>query len=226
MTRSETLLSLVENGQSYDTARLGGVAAELGLPLADVLVVGGHPVPGELLPPVRDAEVARAFVYRATHCNHPQLAALTNFLEAMPDEAVSRPARAAVDGFPAVLAGLMSNRGLDWRLFPFVGLSRSTVHGLVAGAWHRLSQLQAVAGPLGWRPEDLAVLAGEPVTPLEYGPWFCHHLGAVFLAAVRRTSGQLAQAAREADRLSARVDQGGWQPFAVGTGDCPDALQR
>lgn len=88
---------------------------------------------------------------------------------------------------------------------------------------HRLSQLQAVAGPLGWSTEDLATLAGEPLQPLEYGPMFCHHVGAVFLAAVPRTTDQLVQAAREADRLSARQDHGAWQPVSEGTYDCPDA---
>lgn len=80
-----------------------------------------------------------------------------------------------------------------------------------------------MAGPLGWSMEDLATLAGEPMRPLEYGPMFCHHLGAVFLAAVPRTTEQLVRAAREADRLSAREDHGAWQPVSQGIYDCSDA---
>jgi hypothetical protein len=90
------------------------------------------------------------------------------------------------------------------------------------GRWHSLSQLHAVAGPLGWRVEDLAALAGEDLQPLDYGPMLCHHVGAVFVAAVRRTTEQLVLAAREADRLSDREDHGAWQPFSEGIDDCPD----
>ncbi|MFI6229751.1 hypothetical protein ACIBCR_20820 [Micromonospora echinospora] len=175
------------------------------------------------------ADIARhEFTYRVTFCDHPQLAALREFLLAMPDEGAAPepgPARdpTAPDPFPAVLAGLMRNRGLGLREFPFVGLSMSTIRGMLGGRSHRLSQLQAVAGPLGWRKEDLASLAGEPLLPLEHGPWFCRHLGAVFLAAVPRTTEQLVRAAREADRLSARQDHGAWQPVAPRVQDCPDA---
>lgn len=228
MTRTVALRDLLDNGRDCNTPRLEAIAAELGLPVADVFVVAGHPVPGDLLPPDRDKTVMRAFAYRVTYCNHPQLAALREFLLAMPDEGAAlqpRPARdlADPDPFPAVLHGLMRNRGFGVREFPFVGLSISTIRGMLGGAWHRLSQLQAVAGPLGWSTEDLATLAGEPLRPLEYGPMFCHHVGAVFLAAVPRTTEQLVRAAREADRLSAREDHGAWQPVSVGTYDCPDA---
>ncbi|MFC0526572.1 hypothetical protein [Phytohabitans kaempferiae] len=227
MTRTEVLRHLVDHGRNCDTPRLERLAAELGLPVADVLVIAGHPVPGHLLPPDRDKDVLRAFAYRVTYCNHPQLAALREFLLALPDEGATpapRPARdpADPDPFPAVLHGLMRNRGFGVQEFPFVGLSRSTIRGMLGGAWHRLSQLQAVAGPLGWRTEDLATLADEPLRPLEYGPMFCHHLGAVFLAAVPRTTEQLVRAAREADRLSAREDHGAWQPVSQGINDCPD----
>ncbi|MEU3455179.1 hypothetical protein ABZ671_16530 [Micromonospora sp. NPDC006766] len=189
MTRTEVLRDLLDNGRGYDTPQLEAIAAELGLPVADVLVLAGHPVPGHLLPPDRDREVMRAFVYRVTYCNHPQLAALREFLLAMPDEGTApepRPARdpADPDPFPAVLHGLMRNRGFGWREFPFVGLSMSTIRGMLGGAWHHLSQLQAVAGPLGWSKEDLAALAGEPLRPLDHGPMFCHHVSAVLLAAV------------------------------------------
>ncbi|MBG0565572.1 hypothetical protein [Actinoplanes aureus] len=227
MARTEVLRGLLDHGRDFDTPRLERHAAELGLPLADVFVVAGHPVPGHLLPPDRDKTVMRAFVYRVTYCNHPQLAALREYLLALPDEGTTprpRPARDPADPnpFPAVLHGLMGNRGFDVREFPFVGLSRSTVRGMLGGAWHQLSQLQAVAGPLGWTLEDLAALAGEPLRPLEHGPMFCHHLGAVFLAAVPRTTEQLVRAAGEADRLSAREDHGAWQPVSQGIYDCPD----
>ena len=185
-------------------------------------------LPGHLLPPDRDRDVMRAFTYRVTYCNHPQLGALREFLLALPDEGAAPdplPARDLTDPdpFPAILHGLMRNRGFGVREFPFVGLSMSTIRGMLGGAWHRLSQLQAVAGPLGWSAEDLATLAGEPLRPLEYGPMFCHHVGAVFLAAAPRTTEQLARAAREADRLSAREDHGAWKPVSQGIYNCPDA---
>jgi hypothetical protein len=175
MTRTVALRDLLDNGRDYDTPRLEVIAAELGLPVADVLVVAGHPVSGELLPPDRDKTVMREFAYRVTYCSHPQLADLREHLLAMPDEGTvpePRPARdpADPDPFPAVLHGLMRNRGFGVREFPFVGLSISTIRGMLGGSWHRLSQLQAVAGPLGWSTEDLAALAGEPLRPLEYGP--------------------------------------------------------
>jgi hypothetical protein len=227
MTRAAILRDLLDNGRDGDTSRLEAVAVELGLPVADVLVVAGHPVPGHLLPPDRDPDVLRAFGYRVTYCHHPQLAELRELLLAMPDEGDApepQPARdpSAPDPFPAVLHGLLRNRGFGVREFPFVGLSMSTIRGMLGGAWHQLPQLQAVAGPLGWKTEDLAVLAGEPLRPLDHGPMFCHHVGAVFLAAVPRTTAQLVRAAREADRLSAREDHGAWQPVSPGIHGCPD----
>lgn len=227
MTRTDVLRDLLAHGRDYDTQQLEQLAAALGLPVADVVMVAGHPVPGYLLPPDRDGDVVRAFAYRVTFCNHPQLAALRDFLRALPDAGAApepRPARdlADRDPFPAILQGLMDNRGIGVREFPFVGLSRSTVVGMLRGRWHRLSQLHAVAGPLGWRVEDLAALAGEELRPLDDGPMLCHHVGAVFVAAVARTTEQLVHAAREADRLSAREDHGAWQPFSEGIADCPD----
>jgi hypothetical protein len=228
MTRTEVLRELMSNGRGWDTPRLEVLAAELGLPVADLLVVAGHPVPGRLLPPDRDKNVMRAFTYRVTYCNHPQLAALREFLLALPDPGAApepRPARdlADPDPFPAMLQGLMSNRGFGLQEFPFVGLSKATIRGMLGGAYHRLAQLQAVAGPLGWSTEDLATLAGEPMLPLEHGPMFCRHVGTVFLAAVPRTTEQLVRAAQEADRLSAREDHGAWKPVSQGIYDCPDA---
>jgi hypothetical protein len=223
---------LLDEGRAQPPLRLAELAGALGLPLADVLVVAGHPVPGHLLPPDRDREVMRAFTYRVTYCKHRELTALRQFLLALPDERLAqsgpqrtRPARdpADPDPFPAILRGLLDNRGFGLREFPFVGLSRSTIKGMLYGVWHRLSQLQAVAGPLGWRVADLATLADEPLRPLDFGPMFCHHVGAVFQAAVPCTTGQLVRAAREADRMSARTDHGAWQPFSEGTDACPDA---
>jgi hypothetical protein len=227
MTRTDVLRDLLDRGRDYDMQRLEQLAAALGLPVADLLVVAGHPVPGYLLPPDRDRDVVRAFAYRVTFCNHPQLAALREFLRALPDVGATpepRPARDLDDRdpFPAILQGLMDNRGFGVREFPFVGLSRSTVVGMLRGRWHRQSQLHAVAGPLGWRVEDVAALAGEELQPFDYGPMLCRHVGAVFVAAVPRTTGQLVHAAREADRLSAREDHGAWQPFSEGIEDCPD----
>jgi hypothetical protein len=226
MTRTEVLRDLLDNGRGHDPQRLAEAAAELGLPLADILVVAGHPVPGHLLPPDRGTDVMREFTYRVTFCDHPQMAALCDFLAALPDEGVApgtRPARELTDPdpFPAILDGLMRNRGFDVMSFPFVGLSRSTIHGMLGGKWHWLSQLQAVAGPLGWNRDDLATLAGTKVRPLDHGPMFCRHLGAVFLAAVPRTTGQLMDAAREAFRLGGRRNRGAWRPVSQGT-HCPD----
>jgi hypothetical protein len=228
VTRTGLLRDLLDHGQHYVMSRLDEHAAELNLPLADILVVAGHSVPGHLLPPIRDQNLLRAFAYRVTYCNHAQLAALRDFLGALPALGTLPKPRLArdpadPDPFPAVLQGLMDNRGLGLREFPFVGLSRSTIRGMLGGAWHRLSQLQAVAGPLGWRVADLAALAREPLHPLDHGPILCHHVGAVFLAAVPCTTEQLAHAAREADRLNAREDHGAWQPVSYGVEECPDA---
>ncbi|MEU7823572.1 hypothetical protein [Catellatospora sp. NPDC049133] len=227
LARAQALRDLLENGRDLDTPRLEAVAVELGLPPADVLLVAGHPIPGRLLPPERDLEVLREFGYRVSFCGHPQLAALCEFLASMPDEGAtpeSRPARDAADPepFPAVLDGLMRNRGLGLRELPFVGLSLPTIRCMLGGGGQSLSALQQVAGPLGWRLEDLAMLAGEPMRRLGHGPLLCRHVGAVFMAAVPRTTSQLVLAAREADRLSAREDQGWWQPVSYGVDVCPD----
>ncbi|MFF5225451.1 hypothetical protein [Dactylosporangium sp. NPDC000521] len=80
-----------------------------------------------------------------------------------------------------------------------------------------------MAGPLGWGVEDLTALVGEPLRSLDHGPIRCHHVGAVFLAAVPRTTGQLVRAAHEADRLSAREGHGAWRPVPYGIGDCLDS---
>lgn len=228
VTRVELLRELRDNGRRFTTSRLEKCAGELDLPLADVLVVAGQAVPGHLLPPDRDLNVLRAFAYRVTYCNHTQLAELQRFVSALPNLGTPpepRPARSPTDRdpFPAVLQGLMDNRGLGLREFPFVGLSLSTIRGMLGGAWHRLPQLQAVAGPLGWRTADLAVLAGEQIHPLDHGPILCQHYGAVYLAAVHCTTDQVVRAARMADQLSARKDHGAWQPVSYGVDECPGA---
>jgi hypothetical protein len=125
--------------------------------------------------------------------------------------------------FPAVLRGLLDNRGFGIREFPFVGLSRSTIRGMLGGAWHRLLQVQAVAGPLGWRVADLATLADKSLHPLDHGPILCHHVGAVLLAAVPCTTEQLTRAARQEDGSSAREDHGAWQPVRYDADKCPHA---
>ncbi|MFC4072789.1 hypothetical protein [Actinoplanes subglobosus] len=230
MTRVELLRELRDNGRRLTTSRLEKCAGELDLPLADVLVVAGHAVPGHLLPPNRDLNVLRAFAYRVTYCSHTQLAELQRFVSALPNKGAPpepRPARSQADHdpFPAVLQGLMGNRGLGLRELPFVGLSLSTIRGMLGGAWHRLPQLQAVSGPLGWRTADLAVLAGEPMHPLDHGPILCRHYGAVYLAAVHCITAQVVRAARKADQLSARKDHGAWQPVSHGIDECPDARE-
>ncbi|MEU8003538.1 hypothetical protein AB0B66_20465 [Catellatospora sp. NPDC049111] len=226
--RAQALRDLLENGRDHDTPRLEAVAVELGLPLADVLLLAGHPIPGRLLPPQRDLEVLREFGYRVSFCGHPQLAALCELLSSMPDEGAapeSRPPRDAADPgpFPAVLDGIMRNRGLGLRELPFVGLSDSTIRAMLGGGWRGLNEMQHLGGPLGWRLEDLAFIAGEPMRTLGHGPLLCRHVGAVFLAAVPRTTRQLVLAAREADRLSAREEQGWWQPVSYGVDACPYA---
>jgi len=51
----------------------------------------------------------------------------------------------------------------------------------------------------------------------------CHHLGRVYVAAIPLTTTQLIEAAKQADRLSARPDQGVWRPVAQGFAkECPD----
>lgn len=123
MTRAEVLRGLLHDGRGHDMPRMEALAVELGVPVADVLVVAGLAVPGRLLPPERDKAVMRAFTFRVTWCNHAQLAALGEFLAAMPAEGVApeaRPARDLTqpDPFPGILRGLMSNRGFGPREFP------------------------------------------------------------------------------------------------------------
>ncbi|MFF1844930.1 hypothetical protein ACFVW5_07565 [Streptomyces sp. NPDC058232] len=64
MERAIVLSRLVASGTDTAAQRLTELAAELDIPAADLLVVAGHPVPAELLPPERDARVMRQFAYR------------------------------------------------------------------------------------------------------------------------------------------------------------------
>ncbi|MFC9269752.1 hypothetical protein ACFTXJ_18505 [Streptomyces zhihengii] len=234
MERADILGGIAASGTDTTARRVTERAAELDIPVADLLAVAGHPVPADLLPPERDAEAVRAFAYRASHCDHPQLAALEAFVRSLPRDAAAetgtrlpwpgpRPART---GCSAVLGELIRNRGFGIRELPFLGLSRSTLNMMVE-RWepnpHRRQQLSAIAGPLGWTLPDLFAVAGEPygegIRPMVH----CHHLGRVLAAAVPLTTAQLVDAAAEADRLSARPDQGVWQPVSQGFADgCPD----
>ncbi|MFD3994412.1 hypothetical protein [Streptomyces sp. NPDC058548] len=134
----------------------------------------------------------------------------------------------ADSGFAAVFNGLIRNRGFGIDELPFLGLSRSTPRGMVA-RWepspHRRFQLCAVAGPLGWALPDLFAVMDEPYTEDLRPVVLCRHVGRVLEAAVPLTTAQLVEAADEADRLSAREDQGVWQPVSQGcVAECPDFL--
>lgn len=166
--------SLVASGNDTPSQQVAELAAELGLPAADLLVVAGHPVPAQLLPPERDARVMRQFAYRVSYCDHAQLAALEAFVRSLPRLAAPEPPsvppawpgrRPAETRLAAVLGALIRNRGFGIRELPFMGLSLSTLYGMV---WrcdpgpHRRQQLSALAGPLGWPLPDLFAVAGEP----------------------------------------------------------------
>lgn len=203
---------------------------------SDLLVVAGHPVPSDLLPPERDPEVVKEFAYRATFCDHAQMAALVDFIHSLPtagpepSPVVTAPKRAyaqpGAGHFAKVLDGLMRNRGFGLKELPFTGLSVSTIYGALTRdrqsehRWYRLSNL---AGPLGWKFRDLLAVADEPFSDRPRYAMHCHHLGYVFMAAIRLTTEQLITAAKQTDRLSMRQDQGAWRPFSDGFfKDCPD----
>ncbi|MFD7864802.1 hypothetical protein [Streptomyces sp. NPDC057682] len=234
MDRVGILSSLATRGTADFPQQLIERAAELGIPAADLLVIAGHPVPESLRPPERDARVMKGFAYRVSHCDHSQLAALEAYVRALPrvdaPEDRGQPVRPfrrpSETWFAAVLGGLIRNRGFGVDELPFMGLSRSTLHGMV-WRWepdrHRRQQLCAIAGPLGWTLPDLFAVAGEPYAR-EFRPMLhCRHLGLLFAAAVPLTTAQLIDTAREADRLSAREDHGAWQPVSQGFAEeCPD----
>ncbi|MEU8765113.1 hypothetical protein [Streptomyces sp. NPDC048659] len=235
MERATILRNLAASGAEHgDTRSIRVLSTELGLSTADLLVVAGRPVPAELLPPERDAQVLRGFAHRVSHCDHAQLAELESFARALPraaDPAPLRPLpwpgrRPAETGFAAVLGGLILNRGFGVRELPFLGLSHSTLHQML-WRWdpnrHRRQQLSAIAGTLGWTLPDIFAIADEPyaedIRPMVH----CHHLGRVFTAAIPLTTAQLIETARAADRLSAREDHGAWQPVSQGyVAECPD----
>ncbi|MDK9500181.1 hypothetical protein QEZ40_005809 [Streptomyces katrae] len=234
MERADILSSLAASGTDTAPQRLVELAAELGIPAADLLVVAGRPVPAELLPPERDADVLRRFAYRVSYCDHAQLAALEAFVRALsrvaaPEQSVQPawPGRHPPETrFAAVLGALIRNRGFGIRELPFIGLSLSTLHAMV-WRWdpspHRRQQLSAIAGPLGWSLPDLFAVADEPYSGEVRPMLHCHHLGRVFTAAVPLTTAQLIEAAAEADRLSVRTDHGVWQPVSEGFAEeCPD----
>jgi hypothetical protein len=215
-------------GTDTDPARCAELAPTLGMLVSDLLVVAGHPVPADLLPPERDARVMKEFAYRASFCDHAQLAALVDFIRlppiAAPDPSPPPAAPRKVYWRPeasylaTVLYGLILNRGFGPRELPFMGLSMSTVFGLLSGrpAERRWFQLSNIAGPLGWKFEDLLAVAGEPLSERKRHVMHCHHLGQVFMAAIGLTTGQLIEAAKQADRLSGRPNQGAWMPASLG----------
>ncbi|WP_042435964.1 hypothetical protein [Streptacidiphilus anmyonensis] len=234
MERATTLGSLATRGEAVAPQRLAELAAEFDIPVADLLVVAGHPVPEELLPPERDGKAVRAFAYRVSHCGHAQLTVLDDYVRSLPRVApaggfvqtTSPRHPPATTGFAAVLGGLIRNRGFGIRELPFMGLSLSTLYGMTSH-WgpspHRPQQLCAVAGPLGWTLSDLFAVAAEPYSQ-DFRPMMhCRHLGRVLTAAAPLGTAQLVQAAKEADRLSVRADHGAWRPVAQGfAADCPD----
>ncbi|MFE2521915.1 hypothetical protein [Streptomyces mirabilis] len=234
MERATILSRLAASGTDTAPHRRTEFAAELDIPAADLLVVAGHSVPAELLPPERDAKVMKQFAHRVSHCDHSQLAALEDFVCSLPRVAAPGPFvqptspshSPAETGIAAALNGLIRNRGFAIRELPFMGLSLSTLYGMVS-RWepspHRRQQLCAVAGPLGWTLPDLFAVADEPYSK-EFRPVLhCRHLGRVFAAAVPLTTAQLIETAEQADLLSAREDRGVWQPVSQGfAAECPD----
>jgi hypothetical protein len=107
---------------------------------------------------------------------------------------------------------------------PFTGLSKSTINGMLKEGRRNLQQLKAMAGPLGWRFEDLAAVAGEPLGTFNDCSVLCRHAGRVYVAAIPLTADQLKRAAVEADRLSGRIDHGAWQPVVMEADPCPDEM--
>ncbi|GIH05323.1 hypothetical protein Rhe02_33900 [Rhizocola hellebori] len=224
------------HGTNTDPSRCVELAGALGMLASDLLVIAGHPVPAELRPPERDLRVVREFTYRVTFCDHSQMAALKAFIHTLP-AAVPHVAMLAeplgmrglhpdASRFATILRGLLHNRGLGPRELPFVVLSVSTIMGrLVRDRQneHRWPTLSKLAGPLGWKFQDLIVVAGEPLTDRPRWEMHCHHVGQIYVAAIPLTTEQLIAAIKEADRLSGRPDQGAWRPASEGfAAECPD----
>ncbi|MEV6581886.1 hypothetical protein AB0M92_27400 [Streptomyces sp. NPDC051582] len=234
MERTDILGKLVTNGTVTTPEALTELASEFDIPAADLLVIAGHPVPADLLPPERNGGLAKEFAHRVSHCDHAQLAELERFVRSRPRLKASRPfvqptspyVTPAESGLGAVLNGLIRNRGFGVRELPFVALSRSTLHRMVED-WgpspHRRHQVCAMAGVLGWRLSDLFAVFGEPYSPDFRPTVLCRHAGRVFEAAVPLSEAQVAECAREAERLSARVSRGAWRPVSQGfVEECPD----
>ncbi|MFB7977786.1 hypothetical protein [Streptomyces vinaceus] len=234
MEPADILSQLVARGRGTTPAALIELAAELDLPPADLLVIAGHPVPGELLPPQRDARITKQYASCVSHCDHARLSSLEEFVRSLPrleaagpfEQPASTYVTPAESGLAAVFNGLVRNRGFSISELPFLGLSRSTLNGMVS-CWgpspHRRFQLCATAGLLGWRLPELFAVFGEPYSP-EFRPVvLCRHVGRVFSAGVFLTDAQLIECAREALRLSASENRGAWQPVSQGfVGECPD----
>ncbi|GAB2627335.1 hypothetical protein Aab01nite_80650 [Paractinoplanes abujensis] len=190
--------------------------------LSDRLVLERQPVPGRLLPPPRAREVVRGYAYRVTFCDHEQLAVLRDFVAALEVAEPEQPA--APPGDRPIVAGLLRNRGFGLYELPFLGLSRSTVNKMMRSDrnWPTLRHLKPVADFLDWPLAELAAVGEVPMAPID-DPVFssvCRHVGAIYAAAALLTTEQLVRVGAEADRLSARIDHGVWQPFAMVTRDC------
>jgi hypothetical protein len=235
--RGDILRDLAQHGTGSAPERCMEIATELGLLASDTLAIAGHQVPAELLPPQRDAPVMKEFAYRASFCDHTQMAALIDYIRALPAAPADllKPtgperkvyAQPGAGPFAAILDGLMRNRGFGPKELPFMGLSLSTIRGSMLTYdrrdEHRWFQLSSMTGPLGWRFEDLTAVADEPPSDRPSYAMHCHHLGQVYIAAIHHTTEQLIEIAKEADRLSRRPDQGAWRPVAQGFAkECPD----
>lgn len=228
MDRVDILKDLKAHGA--DPGRCAELAKTLGMLASDLLVVAGHPVPADLLPPERDLRVVREFAYRVSYCDHAQLAALVTFIHTLPATLSKAPAEEFgppnATSFAAVLNGLLRNRGFGPRELPFTGLSLSTIHKMLRldrHDEHRWPTLSKMAGPLGWEFLDLIAVAGEPLSDRPRPVIHCRHLGQVYTAAIRLTTEQLIESSEQADRLSRRPDQGAWRPVSEGfAAECPD----
>jgi hypothetical protein len=153
----------VAHGAETDPERCAEIAATLNLLTSDVLTIAGHPVPAALLPPQRDARVMKRFVPYAAHCNHAQMATLTDFIHTLPTappdlSPTACPGRKVyadpqAGHFAPILDGLMRNRGFGPGELPFIGLSLSTIYNSMLTHdrrdEHRWFQLSNTAGPLG-----------------------------------------------------------------------------
>lgn len=234
MERTDILGTLVASGTGTTPEALAELAVEFDIPLADLLVIAGHPVPAELLPPKRDAALMKRFAHHVSHCDHARLASLEGFVRSLPHleapgpyvQPVSAFFMPAEGGLGSVFNGLIRNRGFSIKELPYLPLSLSTLRGMVRD-WppspHRRHQLCAVAGPLGWWLPDLFAVVGEPYSADFRPPVLCRHAGGVFRAAVSLTEAQLAECVQQMERLGAREDRAAWQPVSQGfVEECPD----